>query len=293
MIRNEDYIAVPRSAAVKLIKDYQLANYSMQLFVYLFEKCNIDTVLSVPDVCEALGLSQEQFESSLQREMIKPFVSLPKRVYTLFDMAKLAARLHGHAQTRVVMRLPALDKVPERCLWPAVPGVMAAKRIDPVTGAKIPRPRMQVCHTASAQVEHSSTAVTGGSTSVAEAPADEDGPAPVKKQRMKTVAPEDLPAVLGIDPKSTDEGEAPLYPKKPRYPELPTYLEKQSMRKMRPAATEEGKPKKKRPKKKPADPSMPDDLDPALFADLPPMAESLDDFDALRLGLEEPDEGLI
>lgn len=394
---NQDYIAVPRPVAAKMIKDFCMANFSMQVFAYMLESRNIETALTVAEVCAVLNLRPQKLDSCRKKRWIKGILTEKGWVYSAYEVVRLAERLQRYARHRQLARIPALEDLPESHLWPDVPGVTSpagAPPFDPdPQPARQPRPRLNNIISASARAPRTPSADASVAPApqgrpiapAAEPPAGEgdgdDDPAPDpsprvpassadvptdngapgadpgpdgprtaavtapegtaagKPHRMRTVAPEDLPAMLGIDmgglepvpaadggpalppwdeepaaappedaftapaadtpddaspddavtssTPADEAGQWPAYPKRPVYPELPTYLAKQSMRKTKPAPAAKPKNKPKKKAKPAADPSIPDGLDPALFADLPPMPDRLDDFDALRLDFDE------
>ncbi len=112
MKKDNDYILLPRQQVARFLKDYVVANYAMQMFTYLAEQKRLEIHMDTDEICKLLGITREKLESYRRRGAIKHFTLGGVRVYSAFDIAKVAELIHRPKRFRQLLKLPGVQ-VPE------------------------------------------------------------------------------------------------------------------------------------------------------------------------------------
>ena len=112
MAKEPKYKLVEEEALRELLKTQYQQSYAIILLSYICRRENLDTSLTVTEAGGVLNLSARQINDARERCQIRAVNCGKFKLYSLFDLAFLAANLHSR---RVV---PNLKKVPSVKLQP-------------------------------------------------------------------------------------------------------------------------------------------------------------------------------
>lgn len=109
MAKEPNYILINEEELRELMKTYYQQTYSILLLTYVCSKNNFDTTLTAPEACGVIGLSPRQIKDARDRCLIRSVNCGTFRLYSMYDLAMLAAKLHGKQMIPNLKNVPTIQ----------------------------------------------------------------------------------------------------------------------------------------------------------------------------------------
>lgn len=102
----QQFILIEEQTLRKMAGNSYQNIYVTMLLSYLCMRHNLDTFMTVAEACGVLGLSPRQVEEECKQCRLHFLSTGKSRLYSSYDLAMLAARLHGKHAMALIKEMP-------------------------------------------------------------------------------------------------------------------------------------------------------------------------------------------